>query len=166
MNSGSATRVLLAILLAVTVGCAETRPEPMPRTASFLRAVASLAAADRDVIQVSIYEIPPGTKIEEVVLLGPKGERVSTRDFITSTSKSGPGVTRGPITFGFAYNARIPREDSRGGRPGVLSQRKLAFLTLPAQSRYRDAPTAWQIELRYRDQLGDPRILSVPPPLP
>ena len=167
MTGQGARQALLAafaaLLLVLLTACAAEHPQPRP--AKFLRAEAVWQGPAPGMLEVRVYEIPPGTRVEAVVLLGPRGERLATRDFQTSTSESGPGVTGGPISLSVGVNA-IPRSGILGGRPGVLSQRKLARIALPADSRYLEAPRAWRIEVRHRDLLGEARVLTLPGPLP
>ena len=131
-----------------------------------MRAEAALPGPDFDTLQVYITEIPPGTTIREVVVAGPQGERLSTRDFVTWTSESGKGVSGGPISLRLGYNAPVPRSGIQGGRPGLLSKRKRAWILLPAESTYLDAPQRWRVEVHYVDVVGDARVLRLDAPFP
>ncbi len=163
------TRGLAVTWLAlVLAACAPAEPES-PRT---LRASAAFTGPEAEVIEVLIYEIPPGTVIQQVVLIGPKGEVIAARDFTRSNAESGPGVVSGPsIGIGVTVGSSTGVNPSlslgwqvSGGGPGRQSRRVAALIPLPDPAAYRASTEPWRVEVRHLDVTGAPQVLSLSAP--
>jgi len=160
---------LLAFVLLVGA-CAEDRPE----RAAVLGATARFADRGRTAIEVVVFDIPPGTRIEEVALEGPRGERLATSDFRSLSRESGAGlVVRPGIGIGVTGGSSSGVNPSLSlgsqvtgdpGDPGRRSREVSALLVLPDPEGYREAAGGWRLTVRYLDVVGATRQLAIPAP--
>ena len=159
--------VLPALLLDA---CAEERPEP-PK---ILQVAARLPGPAHEAIEVTVYDIPPGTQVEQVWLTGPHGERLSGAAVARSRSETGPGLVTGP-SVGIAVTGGSSSGINpsvgvgwgvTGGGPSKQSRRVTYLIALPADIGYQEAPRAWRIEVHYRDVTGTELVRSIPGPYP
>lgn len=160
---------LLPPLLLLLAACGSSDPE----TPIVLRAEARLPGPDRDLIEVLVTEIPPGTVIDAVILYGPNGEQLSGAEVSRRTLESGPGlVSRPTIGVGVTGGSSSGINPSiglgwgvtGGGGPSRRTQQISYVILLPPDVNYLDQPQAWRIELQYRDVTGAPRQLLLPGP--
>lgn len=125
-------------------------------------------------MRVAVEEIPPGREITALALVDPAGQEILARDREVSTREVSSGGNAGPsigvgatggsssginpfISLGYLFRA-----DDTVHR----SQRMTARIPLPDPARYAAGYRDWRIEVRYRDQLGEPQQVSVPAPAP
>lgn len=159
--------VLPALLLG---GCAEDRPEP-PK---ILQVAARLPGPAHEAIEVTVYDIPPGTQVEQVWLTGPAGERLSGSAVASSRGETGPGLVTGPsIGVGVTGGSSSGINPSVGVGWGIITSgssrqsRQITYLIpLPDELGYENAPRAWRIEVRYRDVTGAEQVRSIAGPYP
>jgi hypothetical protein len=161
------TIILLSSL--VLAACAGDTTAP-PRA---LEAEARLAGPEATAIEVRVRDIPAGTAVEQVLLIGPGGQRTAAPELVRSTSETGAGaLSRPSIGFGVTggsasgINPSISLGWSLTGGPGRLSRRVGALIALPDPTGYRANPAAWRIEVRYSDVTGRAEVLSLPAPRP
>lgn len=150
--------------------CAGDRAEA-PRA---LEAEARLAGPGATAIEVRVPDIPAGTRVERVLLLGPDGQRVEAPELSRSSRASG-GRTLSRPSIGFGVTggsaSRINPSLSlgwslTGDGPARRSQEVRALIALPDAAAFRTAPEAWRIEVHYADVTGLVQIISLPAPLP
>jgi hypothetical protein len=161
-------RLLLVLLLLAA--CAEGRPEPP----AILQAAARLPGPAHEAIEVVVYDIPPGTQVEQVWLLGPAGERLSGDPVARSSGESGPGLVTGP-TIGVGVTGGSSSGISPsvgigwgvfGGGPSRQSRQITYLIALPPELAYDEAPRAWRIAVHYRDATGAVQVRDIPGPYP
>jgi hypothetical protein len=148
----------------LTACAAEPAPRPMH--------VSARTAADS--LALTVDHIPPGREITEIALLDPAGGETPAREreLITreeaSGGNAGPGIGVGAtggsssginpyISLGYLF---------RGSDDVRRSQRLIARIPLPDPAAYAADYRDWRIVVRYRDQLGERREVSIPAPPP
>lgn len=164
--------LLLALALAAPLlgACADDRPEP-PKV---LQVAARLPGPAHEAIEVVVYDIPPGTQVEQVWLVGPNGERLSGAAVASSRSESGPGLVTGPsIGVGVTGGSSSGINPSVGigwgvfgGGPSRQSRQVTYLIALPPDLDYEDHPRAWRIEVHYRDVTGTEQVRRIAGPYP
>ena len=145
-------------------------PNPPP---SILQADSGLSPA-KDAIEV-VAAVPPGQQVMAYALIGPEGELATTTAFERAyVERSGD---RGRPTVGIAGDSsgnfgvgvsldlgnlfrKLPARES--GRRTLVS----GVLPLPDPAAYAEAWRRHRIEVRYRDILGEPRVLELQAPAP
>ena len=65
------SRFMCSLALLVLAACSGDEPVSPTR----LSASAGFAGPEPEVVEVRVFEIPPGTTVERILLLGPNGER-------------------------------------------------------------------------------------------
>ena len=162
-------RPLAVLLLLFLASCARDEPVRPER----LRAAAGFAGPEAEVVEVRVFEIPAGTTVERILLLGPDGERLEAAEFARSISESGPGfVARkgiGVAVSGGSSSGVQPSVSLNYGltrEPGVDRQtrRIVAAIPLADPAAYRAAAEDWRVEVHYSDVTGAPQVLSLPAP--
>ena len=160
-----------------------------PRAAALLLAIGLLAACSGPAapppmhisarpaeagLVVSVENIPVGREILAVALVGPGGAETLAREreMITreegGDSFSGPGVSVGAsggsssgvnpfISLGYLF---------RGKQPQRRSRRLVATIPLEDPAAYAAGYREQQVEVRYRDELGEVRLARIPAPAP
>lgn len=154
--------LVLAALLAACAG--DDTPRPMHIA----------ARVEAETVKVEVADIPTGREITTLVLVDPAGRETPARDREVITREEGGGGNAGPgvgigasggsssgirpfISLGYLFSG-----DSEVRR----SQRVTAAIPLDDPAAYAQGYRDWRIELRYRDQLGEPHQISVPAPAP
>jgi hypothetical protein len=159
---------IIAILGLVLAACADGRPE-QPR---LLKAEATVSGHEGAAVDVRVTEIPPGTVIDRILVIGPGGERLEAAEFDRATSETGPGLVSRP-TVGIA----VTGGSSSGVNPSVglgwqvtgggrerRSKQVTAVVPLPDPAAYRATAAQWRVEVHYSDVTGRPRVLTLPAP--
>lgn len=162
----------LAILIPLVL-LATACTGQQPRHPLSLRASAGFAGPDAMVVEVRVFEIPPGTSIERVVLLAPTGERLAARELVRSVRETGPGLIARPrvglavtggsssgVTPALSLGYGIARAQGSSLRTRQVS----ALITLPDPAAYRATAPQWRIEVHYVDVTGDSRVHRLPAP--
>ena len=162
-------RCIGAVLPCLLAGCSRDQPASPAR----LRAAADFAGPEAEAIEVRVSGIPPGTKIERILLLGPDGERLEGPELVRSISEVGPDfVNRTGIGIGvqggsssgirqsFSLNRSLAREPGHDRQTRQIS----AQIVLPDPAAYRATADAWRVELHYSDVTGARRVLGLPAP--
>ena len=157
------------VLLLILAGCAA----PAPERPQVLRARAAFTGPEAEVVEVLVYEIPPGTVIQQVVLAGPDGQVLAAPALSRATSESGPGVISGPsIGVGVSGGSSSGVNPSLslgwflfGGGPGFKSDQIAARIALPDPAAYRETARAWRVEVRHLDVTGEARVLTLLAPV-
>lgn len=181
MRRGSAAGVLLLVAALALAACGragrgdDLRPPP-PSPApppSILQADSGLSPA-RDAVEV-VAAVPPGQEVTAYALIGPEGELVRTADFERAyVERSGDrgrptvgiaGDSSGNFGVGVALDLsnlfrKLPARES--GRRTLVS----GVLPLPDPAAYAEDWRRHRIEVRYRDILGEPRVLELRAPAP
>ncbi|GAB4226399.1 MAG: hypothetical protein Tsb0032_32740 [Kiloniellaceae bacterium] len=160
----SATAFSLAVLLGACAGQDDARPRPMHIS----------AVAEGEKLRVTVDNIPPGREITELLLIDPAGSATLSREREIVTRETGSGGNAGPgvsvgasggsssginpyISLGYLF---------RGSERVERSRRLTGEIPIPKPAAYAAGYRDWRIELRYRDQLGEPQSVQVPAPAP
>lgn len=160
--------IILACALALAA-CAGDRPET-PRQ---VRAVAGFTGPEATEVLVEVYEIPTGTVIERILLLGPGGERLAAPALRRSSSETGPSLRTQPsiglaVTGGSASGVTpslsLGYGATRQGGPSRKTRQVAATVALPDPAAYRAKAEAWRVEVHYLDVTGAARVLTLPAP--
>lgn len=170
--------IALALLLA---GCGRAergddlrRPAPAPDPPPSIVQADSGFSPDKNAIEV-VAAVPPGQEVTAYALLGPEGEIARTRAFERAiVERSGDrgrptvgiaGDSSGNFGVGVALDLsnlfrKLPARES--GRRTLVS----GVLPLPDPAAYAETWRRHRVEVRYRDILGEPRVLELraPPP--
>ena len=155
-------------LVLVLVACGG----PQQSRAPIMRAEAAFAGPDRLAIQVQLIDVPPGTLVEEIALLGPAGPVRVAGEMIRSSHETGSGTLVRP-TFGLAVTggskSGINPSLSIGGQvtgdgPGRRQRRIKATIPIDDLPDYGDPPGAWRLEIRYLDSSATTRTLTLAAP--
>lgn len=159
--------VLLSSLFLAA--CAGDQAEP-PRA---LKAEARLNGPEATAIEVRVLDIPAGTRVERVLLIGPGGQRIEAPELNRSSRESGAGaLSRPSIGFGVTGGSasRINPSISlgwslTGNGPARRGREVSALIALPDPAAYRAVPAAWRIEVHHVDVTGQAKIITLPAPL-
>ncbi|MGF1594927.1 MAG: hypothetical protein ACFCUW_16715 [Kiloniellaceae bacterium] len=163
--AGKALAALLA-LGALLAGCAGSEEAARPMHIA--------ARIDGEMVRLAVENIPPGREITALVLVDPAGGETPARERELVTRETGSGGNAGPgVGIGASGGS------SSGIRPHISlgylfraddtirrSQRMTAEIPLPDPAAYAAGWRDWRIELRYRDQLGEPQRAGIPAPPP
>jgi hypothetical protein len=179
----SMTRILSAVLTAIRVPTV-VRPAAALLLGALLAGCAGDDSARRpmhiaarvegETVKVEVSEIPAGREITALVLVDAAGRETAAlnRELITREESgggnAGPGVGVGAsggsssgihpyISLGYLF---------RGDDTTRRSQRMTAEIPLPDPAAYAAGYRDWHLDLRYRDQLGEPQQASIPAPAP
>lgn len=154
----------LPILAVALAACAD----PVAQRPTVLRATAALGGPEAEVIEVWVSQIPPGTRVEQVVLIDPDGAVTAARETLWSDSESGPGqVSRPLIGIGVSGGSSGGIKPSlglgwrvTGGGPSLRTSRLLARIPVADPEAYKSTAASWRVEVRYLDVTGAARVLS------
>lgn len=168
-NPAAFPALFLALLLALgpLAACAgrdDGRPPPMHVSAEVAQ----------QKLRVTVDNIPRGREITDLLLIDPAGgatqarERELTTRETASGGNAGPGVAVGAtggsssginpyISLGYLF---------RGSGEVERSRRLTGEIPLPDPAAYAAGYRDWRIELRFRDQLGEPQSVQIPAPAP
>jgi hypothetical protein len=162
---------ILCFVLLTLAACGTERPETPLR----VRAATAFTGPEATAIEVHVYEMPPGTVIEEILVLGPDGERFAAAELVHSTSETGPGFVARPgigvavtggsssgVTPSVSLGYGVTRKDG----PSRRSRRVSATVGLPDPAAYRTNWAAWRAEVHYTDVTSERRVLTLPTPRP
>ncbi len=120
-------------------------------------------------VEIAVAGIPPGARVEAVVLLDPRGGRHPAESLTAVTlegSTSSPGaVFRLGVTIG--SSSGIKPSLGLGLGTGVREhsyrdRRVIARVPLPDPAAFRDHPARWRLEVSYLDVTGSSRSLVLP----
>lgn len=159
----------IAGFVSLLVACAVPEPERpvVPRGET------AFASPFAEVVVVRVFDIPPGTAILDISLVGPEGRRLAAPDLVRSRSETGFGpVSRPSLGIGVTGGSEsgITPSISLGWQAGrsagaARSDRRVTGrIALPDPAAYRARPDAWRVEVRYRDVTGLDRVLLLPAP--
>lgn len=165
-------RLILSLCLGLlAAACAEGPP---PRRAPVMTAEALAPLADGSVIQVEVRDIPPGARVDEILLIAPDGGATPSRSREITRVEGGPGY--GPAGIGIGVSGGSSGGIATGITVGVNSfggqggdyagNRLLADIAVPDPALYRRDPRAWRIEVRWTDVTGQAQVLPLRAPLP
>lgn len=161
---------LLFTFSLLLLACSEAKHSRPP----IMRAEAAFAAPGQAALQVRVIDIPPGTVVEEIVLLGPTGPVRVASDLARSTTDSGPGIVSRPA-IGFAVSGGSSSGINpsvsigwqvTGGGPSRRHREIRATIPIDDLTDYGVVPRAWHLEVRYLDVSGTRRVLTVTAPAP
>lgn len=146
--------------------------EPEPRRPIQLLGQATLSGPEAETVVVTLYEIPPGTQVESITLVGPDGTRLPGTEFRRGSRESGPGyvVQHGVgITIrGGSASGIIPGGGYgpyvTGGGESVASQVITTEIAVPDPQAYLAEADLWHVEIDYLDITGSPRQRRIPAP--
>ncbi len=118
-------------------------------------------------VEIAVAGIPPGARIEAVVLLDPRGGRHPAEALTAATlegSTVAPGaVLRLGVTIGSSSGIKPSQGLGTGPREhGHRDRRVIARVPLPDPTAFRDRPARWPLEVSYRDVTGGRRSLVLP----
>ncbi len=161
----------VSLLLAACVDRAPERP-------GFLHAQPALGATDPGTtaqgatdgtVEIAVAGIPPGARIEAVVLLDPRGGRHPAEALTAATlegSTSAPGaVLRLGVTIGSSSGIKPSLGLGLGTglrEHSTRDRRVIARVPRPDPAAFRDHPARWRLEVSYRDVTGSRRSLVLP----
>lgn len=165
-------RRLLALLCLVLLAACEAGPPP--RRAPVLSAEAVSAAADGSLIRVAIRDIPPGARVDEILLIAPDGGVTPARSREVTRGEGGPGFGPAGIGVGLSGGSSgglatgvTVGVNSYGGQGGDYATNSLlADLAVPDPALYRQDPRAWRVEVHWTDVTGQAQVLPLRAPLP
>ncbi len=160
----------ISLLLAACVDRAPERPgflhaQPAPGAAT----QGTTAQGAMGTVEIAVAGIPPGARIEAVVLLDPRGGRHPAEALTAATlegSTVAPGaVLRLGVTIG--SSSGIKPSLGLGLGTGLREQsyrdrRVIARVPLPDPAAFRDHPARWRLEVSYLDVTGSSRSLVLP----
>jgi hypothetical protein len=160
----------LSILLPIAIvlaACAETPPEP----SRVMRVSAALQAPAGEAVEVVVFDIPPGRRIEAVALLDAGGSRHAAPALAPAVRESGPGSASNPLiglgvrggsSSGVKPSLSLGWNMTAGDDPGRRSRRVTARIPIPDAGVYRENARNWRIEVIFLDVTGERRSLSFP----
>lgn len=157
--------IALALLPAACGGPPHSRPPVM-------RAAAAFADAEGTAIEVRLVDVPPGTVIEEIALVGPEGPVRVAGETVRSSRETGSSALVQP-TFGLAVTggskSGINPSVSIGGQvtgggPGRRQREIAAAIPIGDLPDYGDPPGVWRLEIRYLDSSATARTLTLAAP--
>ena len=158
--------ILLTIAL-VLAACAEKLPEP----SRVMRASAALQAPSGEAVEVVVFDIPPGRRIEAVALIDAGGGRHAAPALAPAVRESGPGSVSNPLiglgvrggsSSGLKPSLSLGWNMTSGDDPGRRSRRVTARIPIADAGVYRAAAHKWRIEVIFLDITGERRSLSFP----
>ncbi len=157
----------VSLLLAACVDRAPERP-------GFLHAQPAPGAAAQDAtgtVEIAVAGVPPGARIEAVVLLDPRGGR-HPAESLTAVTREGSTVSPGAVLrLGVTIGSSSGIKPSLGlglGLGTALREHSyrdrwvIARVPLPDPAAFRDHPARWRLEVSYRDVTGSRRSLVLP----
>ena len=156
-------------LIAALAACVGSEPE-QPRR---LEAAAVLTGPEPTMVEVRVFRIPPGAAVEQVLLLGPAGERLEAPALRRSMREAGAGLVSRPslgvaVTGGSASritpSLSLGWNVTRGDNPAQRSREITARIEIPEPAAYLAAVEQWRVAVLYRDIAGRSRTLSLAAP--
>jgi hypothetical protein len=163
--------VAVSLLLAACAARAPERPgflhaQPAPPGPA---PGAAGQGASGGTVEIAVAGIPPGTRIEAVVLRDPRGGRHPAEALTVVTlegSRLSPGAV---ISLGVTIGSSSGIKPSLGLGLGTglrehttRDRRVIARVPLPDPAAFRDHPARWRLEVTYRDVTGSRRSLVLP----
>ena len=172
MTLGKPGSWLVALLLIATpwLLAACSAPEPRrPPPEGVMQVAARLAAPPAQTVEVQVANLPPGRRIEQVVLIEPGGARYAAPDLVPVRATEG-GLDSGPsvgvrVTGGSSSRIRPSLNlgwNITGGQPERDSRRIEARVPIPDPAAYRAEASNWRVELVFTELDGARRTLSFP----
>ena len=164
------------LLLAACAARAPERPdflhaEPAPGAAALgTTAPGAMAPGTTGgTVEIAVAGIPPGARVEAVVLLDPRGGR-HPAEALTATTLEGSTVAPGAVlSFGVTIGSSSGIKPSLGLGLGTgvrehstRDRRVIARVPLPDPAAFRDHPARWRLEVTYREETGSRRNLVLP----
>ena len=163
----------LAISLAAAAGllaaCAAPAPQRPPPPEGVMAASARLAPPPAAEVTIALEGLPPGRRIEGIVLVAPDGARYpaalsapvrTSEGGVTSGPRLGVGV-RGGSSTGIRPSLSLGWNVSRG-RSERTGRRIEAVAPIPDPAAYREEAARWRIEVVVTEVEGARRTLSFP----
>lgn len=155
-------------LCLLLLACSEARQSRPP----VMRAEAAFATSDQSALQVQVIDIPPGTVVEEIVLVGPAGPVRVASDMSRSTIDSGPGtITRPTLSFAVTGGSSSGIKPAvgigwqvTGGGPSRRHRKISATIPIDDLPDYGAIPQVWHLEVRYLDVSATRRVLTLKAP--
>jgi len=130
---------------------------------------ARLAAPPAEAVEVEVGNIPPGRRIERVVLIDAEGARHPAPALVRLRTSEG-GLTSGPslgvgLTGGSSsgVNPSISLGwNVSGAEPAREGQRVEARVPIPDPAAYLANASRWRVEIGFTELDGEPRTLTFP----
>ncbi len=160
----------VALLLAACAARAPERPgflhaQPAPPGPG----PGATAQGATGTVEIAVAGIPPGARVEAVVLLDPRGGR-HPAEALTAAALEGGTVAPGAVLrLGVTIGSSSGIKPSLGLGLGTglrehstRDRRVIARVPLPDPAAFRDHPERWRLEVSYRDVTGSRRSLVLP----
>ncbi len=150
-------------------GFLHAQPAPPGPAAPGTAAPGATAQGATGTVEIAVAGIPPGARIEAVVLLDPRGGR-HPAEALTATTLEGSRLSPGAVlSLGVTIGSSSGVKPSLGLGLGTglrehstRDRRVIARVPLPDPAAFRDHPARWRLEVTYRDVTGSRRSLVLP----
>lgn len=155
---------LLLTALLLLGACAE----PPPRRNPVMTGTAVVADEGRRV-EVLVRDVPPGARLEAIVLVAPDGVETPAGPLVETRGESGPGY--GPTGLGVSISGGSSSGvstgvtlgiNSSGGGGSIASDSVSASIAVPDPAKLLADRRAFRVELRWIEVGGTPRVLALP----
>lgn len=159
------------LLLAACTGPVSDPPEA---PGGLMGVRTRLAGPPAAAVEVLVFDVPPGRRVEGVALVDPQGRRHAAESLVPLTVETGPGVSRPTIGFGVTGGSAsgvhpwigLDWAILGGAGPARDSRRVLARVPIPDPAAYRAQATRWRVEIAVVELTGEARTLSFPAQAP
>jgi hypothetical protein len=158
--------VLLAWLLGA---CAQAAPEAPLKPAPL--AAAAFTGPAAKIVEVVVTQVPPGTEVERIALIGPSGQDIMAREMTLVQVKEGAAVVpsyevgaSGGSGSGVNPYLGLGLSFWLFDDPEAHGDRYTARIPLPDPQAYHAEAERWRVEVRSRDAAGTPQVLTIPAP--
>ncbi len=158
------------LLLAACADRAPERPgflhaQPAPPAAPGV----ATQGATGGTVEIVVAGIPPGTRVEAVTLLDPRGGRHPAESLTAVTLEGGTLSPGAVLSLGVTIGSSSGIKPSLGlglgtglREHGTRDRRVVARVPLPDAAAFHDHPARWRLEVSYRDVTGSRRSLILP----
>ncbi len=161
--------VLAAIAAAGLLAACAAEPPRRPPPAGIMAVSARLAAPPAQAVEVEVGNIPPGRRVERVVLIDAEGTRHPAPTLVTLRTSEG-GLTSGPrVGIGVSGGSSSGINPSislgwnvTGDQTARSGQRIEARIPIPDPAAYRATAPRWRVEVGFTELDGEPRTLTFP----
>ena len=159
----------LAAAACLLAACAAPAPKRPPPPQGIMEVSTRLATPPATEVEISVAQLPPGRRIETIVLVAPDGARYpaalsapvrATEGGVKSGPTLGVGV-RGGSSTGVQPSVSVGWNVSRG-QAERTSRRIAARATIPDPAAYREEAARWRVEVAVIEVDGARRTLSFP----
>jgi hypothetical protein len=162
-----------AALCLLLAACADREPErtgflhaqPAPGPA----APGAPAQGATGTVEIAVAGIPPGARVEAMVLLDPRGGRHPAEALTAATLEGSTAAPGAVLSLGVTIGSSSGIKPSLGLGLGTglrehsyRDRRVIARVPLPDPAAFRGHPERWRLEVVYTDVTGDRRSLVLP----